>query len=256
MLSNKLIGRLRSSIIRLMRTTPLAHKAVLLTVVIGIIIMAVVDNFMAFYLQKDLQAKLSGELYREAIVDLVNFDHYVDSHRLSAMVMVSRTEFNDFAHHRRFKDRGEIKIHTKPPAWIPPFNELELFPNVQYALFFDEIGRLEEVFQNSSDAAPKILLRQAAYLLSQSSSKTMLANIGSVPYLLASQSLTDNNNQALASIMLASRIDENFLFRAMGPLSQEHIIALLAADKPLVRTSSHPDLLPAGQLLDKSKLPL
>jgi two-component sensor histidine kinase len=95
---------------------------------------------------------------------------------------------------------------------------------------------------------PAAFLKPSSFLMQLSSQQNLMTTINDKPYLLSSDSLYDSEDNVIASLLLVTAIDNDFLINSQreGP---QHMSALAAGSPSRVIASNKPDLLPAGTRL-------
>ncbi|HSQ77670.1 MAG TPA: ATP-binding protein, partial [Nitrospirota bacterium] len=148
---------------------------------------------------------------------------------------------------------ARIKWHDEVPSWLPDSSVLRKFVHFHYALLIDSGGRVREIYQGVPEPPPASLLRPSALLRQISHDQSYMTSLGGVPYLLTSEPVRDGAGRALATLMLAVELDDDFLMYALGLSTEEDIVALAAGDEPRVVASNRPDLIPHGVLVESLK---
>lgn len=251
---------LKSLIIALHKRVSLTIKMILVTVMVGVFVWVVVDQIQTHNLKSIFRAQFAERLSDQAMEDRLNFDRYVKVHHQSVRLFVAQKNFSDYIEKKK-KDWSteapiQIKYYRRLPQWFPGLSVLRIFAKPRYALLLDSRGRVREVYHGRSRKGrlPPSLLQPTSLLLAKSRGQSFLTEINGASFLVAAESFFGFKGELLATLMLTSPIDEEFLNASLGRHQHEHIIALLTlGEKPQILTSSNLDELPAGTLLDTLK---
>jgi nitrogen fixation/metabolism regulation signal transduction histidine kinase len=80
-----------------------------------------------------------------------------------------------------------------------------------------------------------------------------MTNIAGVPYLISTKEITGALEKSPGFLMLASPIDNEFLFLALGAHQKESIVAIADDQQKVIIASSHADLIPADAKISDLK---
>lgn len=232
---------------------PVTAKGLLVTIIVGIVAWAVIDYFQSRELKRIFVSQLEERLDREAQEDRIRFDAYVKAHHESVRLLVSQKGFTDYiAKSLDWKGAGVV-FHKELPEWLPKPSVLRSLVHVRYALLLDGKGIVKEIYQGVPDPPPGELHRPTALLRQLSHNQAFMTYIGDIPFLVASESLSEpvkGAQRTRATLMLASPLDDEFLTSSQRPYHGQ-IFALtfgLVTDPGLNRVlvSTHPNLVPPG----------
>lgn len=237
-----------------LRNCSLTLKMLLLTAVVGVVVWALSDAVQTSVLSEVFREKLSERLSREAEKQRIMFDRYVKGHHTAVKLFVTTSHLHDYIENTDWATKPavtkDIKYYSRPPSWLPRLSVMRNFLQPRYLLLLDTDNHVREVYQASKEGLPDKLLRPDNMLLRLSHDQGYLTKIDNAPYLVASEKILDKTGKAVATLVLASPLDEQFLIASQGSLlSDQSAIALLAEHDPLILVSSNPALIQAGNYL-------
>ena len=249
---------LRALIVYIKKRVPLPLKMTLMTIVLGLVVWAVLDHIQTNKLKNIFQAQLAERLSKQAMEDRLSFDRYVKVHHQLVRLFVTQNNFSNYIENKdkewSTEDVIQIRSYMRIPLWFPNLSVLRTFAKPRYALLLDSQGKVREVYESRrQQTTPQSLLQTPPLLLAKSHGQSFLTGIDATPYLVASESLFDSYGGILATLMIASPIDEEFLTASLGPFIQEHknLVALLTpGGKPQILTSNNLAELPIGTPLE------
>jgi PAS domain S-box-containing protein len=240
---------------KILRRIPLAPKLLILTLLVGVVVWGILDHTQTKELRRIFETNLARRLAEVAQDNRMRFDNYVGSYEQAAKLIASQKSIIDYSA-SRIGHRGGAKLvtwHSGPPPWLPDSSVMRKFVHIHYALLIDAGGRVREVYQAWPDPPPASLLRPSALLRQMSNNQSFMTSLDNVPYLLTSEPIRTGTGRALATLMLAVDLDDDFLMYALGLTAEQNIVALAAGDVPRIIASNRPDLIPAGTALDSLK---
>jgi len=239
---------------KILSRIPLAPKLLIFTFLVGVVAWGVLDYAQTKKLHQIFDTSLARRLTVRAQDSRMRFDNYVGTYQQATKLISSQKSIIDHAAaNLEAHGSGRIKWHTEVPSWLPDSSVLRKFVHFHYALLIDTGGRVREVYQGVPKPPPPPLLRPSALLRQISDDQSYMTSLGGVPYLLTSEPISDGAGRALATLMLAVELDDDFLMYALGLTTEEDIIALAAGDEPRVVASNRPDLIPDGVLVESLK---
>jgi PAS domain S-box-containing protein len=232
----------------------LTTKMVLLTVIVGIVAWSALDYFQTRTVKGIFLSQLKERLNREAQEDRIRFDNYIKAHHQSVRLMAAQKRLIDYVSGQGWTDTSDVLFHKRPPGWLPKPSVMRSFVQIRYALLLDAAGRAIEVYQGMPEAPPEALLYPTVLLRQLSHNQAFMTYVDSAAFLITSESIRDARGRLLASLMLASPLDEDFLIASKGPyhggIFAQLTFALVTGEKPRILVSTNPALLPAGTLFE------
>ncbi len=224
---------------------------VVIVIVLGsFAVWAVLNHVHTLELRKIFQQQLAEKLSQEALEDRLNLDRYVAAHNQLVRVLAEQTQLRAYITRQNWSSQDIVHINywQKQPPWLPRLSALGTFTRPRHTLLLDAKQRVREVYRSSEEKLPASLLRPDSYLLERSHDQSFITTLDGVPYLTAAESVTNAKGAVLATLMLASPIDDEFLVDSQG-IYRGRLIALVMGDSSKILTSSDLNLLPAEALL-------
>ncbi len=240
-----------------LRKIPLTIKMVLLTVFVGVTVAFVLNYFQSRTVKNIFQNQLKERLSLESQEDRIRFDNYIKAHHQSVKLLISQRQLQDFFNQSGWLHKKEIIFHRKPPKWLPRSSVLRSLVQIRHALLLDSKGMTRQVYQSIPEQLPQALLHPTELLFQLSHNQAFMTTLEGKPYLLASESLRNDSEETIATILLASPLDEEFLIASQG-LYHGRIFALLTfalvtGENPKVLISTEPGVLPSGTFIDDAQ---
>lgn len=236
---------------------PLTVKMVFLTVMVGLFAGGVLDYFQTRTVKSIFMAQLEERLNLEAQEDRIRFDNYVKAHHQAVKLLTSQKRLMDYINSGEWAGRSEVRFHHQPPSWMPRTSVLRALIRIRHALLLDESGKAWEIYQGIPEPLPETLLRPTELLRQLSYNQSFMTTIEGRPYLISSESLRDDKDMVIATLMLASPLDKEFLIASQGTYHGRIFallnFALVSGEKPEILISTEPARLPSGTLLDDLK---
>jgi diguanylate cyclase (GGDEF)-like protein len=224
----------------------------LVTIVAGFAIGGALDYYQGHKLRGVLHAQLTERLRKQAHEDRIRFDSYVSAHDKAVTLIVSQKRFLDYIGGKRFSRRmtSQTIFLKEVPLWLPESSVLRSLVYIRYAILSDAEGNAREIYQSLPDSPPKALLQPSDLLMKLTSNQSLMTDVDGIPFLVTSQSVTNSHGRLLATLMLASPIDSEFLFSSQGALPDQDIVALLDGKSLRILATNKPDLVSVGSKLD------
>lgn len=239
---------------RFLQRIPLTVKMVFVTVVVGFGAWAVLDYFQTRTVQAIFLSQLTQRLNQEAQEDRIRFDNYVKAHHQAARLLTSQKRLIDYIASDEWRNRSQVRFHQQPPSWLPRSSVLRALIRIRHALLLDENGKTWEIYQGVPEPLPEELLHPTELLRQLSYNQSFMTTLGGVPYLITSESLRNDGEKVIATLMLASPLDKEFLIASQGTYHGRIFallnFALVSGEKPGILVSTEPERLPAGTLLE------
>ncbi len=207
----------------------LTFKMVLVTVVIGISLWAFLDYVQSARLKKIFYVQLLDRLSEQSMEWRIRLDRYIRYHYDTALIIASQKDFNDYIIKQDWRKEGpvQIKYYHESPEWFLTPSVLRALVRPRYAMLIDAKGRVREVYSRYIDTPAPELLHPEQLMMIKSQEQTFVTEINTRHYVISSVPLPDDCGKLLATVMLASPIDEEFLNSAIGTLQPGYLIALV-----------------------------
>ncbi len=232
-----------------LRSISLTVKSLLLTLTVGMIVWVILDYLQGKDIQELFLYELLEGLENQAKEDRALFDKHIQSHQKAAKLIVSQKRFQDYVLSDNWQN-SEVHEHYRPPQWLPSASVMRAFFPARQAMLINDEGKVQEIYYNAPDDLPETLSQPGALLQQLSHNQAYMTTIEGKPFVLSAQSLRDDTNQVIATLMLVSPIDDEFLIASQGTSRPEGlVVALLEGQPERIMASSNPDTLAVGALV-------
>ncbi|MBF0487499.1 MAG: PAS domain S-box protein [Nitrospirae bacterium] len=228
----------------------LTLKMVVITVAVSVGLGAGLGYYSTSRLADSLDAQMQERLARRAVADRAKFDTYVIGFHQTAVLLSKQHSIVNYVKGDKWNKNKSIITQEEIPPWLPGTAVLRLIADFTYAALFDAEGNPMEVFTVDSEPIPSALLGKRGALNQMSRGQAFLTMLDGVPYIIASEKVTDETDKPLATLMLAHALDDQFL---LSIDSSGNIIALIMGKEPAVLASNDPDAIAHGTLVSSLK---
>ena len=237
-----------------LRKHSLMLKMLLSAVLIGLVVWAITDSIQNYSLKNIFERKLAERFSWQAEKQRIMFDRYVKNHHQAVKLFIGSQKLKEFIDSPDWQESNAEKTYISPPPWLPSLSIIRNIIQPRYMLLLDAKGNCRELYKASTGPAPEILRHLDSTQLNLSHGQGFLTNLNNKPFLLASEKIIDSNNKTIATLLLASPLDEEFLIASQASaLADSNVIALLSEDQPTILVSSNSNLIPSGTNLDSLK---
>ena len=235
----------------------LTLKMLLITIIVGVTTWSFLDLLQLSTIDEAFNAALSERLNEGETENRILFDRYVKSFHQNAKFIISQKQFFNYIKKISYEKwslflsaQDQIKYYEELPQWLPGSSILSSITHFRYAFLLDDRGSVREVFKRFAELPPKLLLKPGYLLQKLNTQKTLLTSINGNLYLITSETLYGSQGRSLATLMLATPVDNEFLADSQD---KDHLMAYAAGENPQILASNRGDLLPAGTLLESLK---
>ncbi len=239
----------------LRQKTSLTVKMVMVTIILGVSLWALLDFIQSNELKKIFYVQLFEKLTKQSMEDRLHIDRYIRSHNQSAKIIVAQKSFSDYILSRQWSAKHPVHIDylSQVPKWYLKSSALRILARPRYAILLDPMQRVREVYFSRHYPPPNsMLLEPSPLLLSKGLEQSFVINIENVPYIITSERLLGKEGESLATLMLASPIDEEFINSAKGPFIPSRLLALVSIeDESRIIVSSNHKELPPGTTINE-----
>lgn len=240
---------MKSRIADLHNSIPLPMKMVVLTIIVSLSVWVALDYFQTKELRSIYHAELTVQLNKEAMDSRSGFNRYVKSFQDTSILFVTQKKFSDYIKKQGWSatDNIIIKYTGRSPEWFPKRSMIRTFASPRHALLLDPGGRVREVYSSRKEPIPQSLLNPTQILIHKSHDQIFMTNLDEIPYTISSEPYYDQTGKLLATLVLASPLDNEFIYSSLKYFSSEHLVALLTAgEDPHILTSNNLEILPVG----------
>jgi len=237
---------------KLLQRISLSLKMAILSLVIGLILWGILDYIQTQRIKNMFYTQLIETLNKQTELDRHHFDRYLRAFYQTAQLIGSSRTLHDYVEQQEWSSEGDVKVvyHSQSPAWLQAPERLGAIVNFRYIILLDSASRIREVYHGQAPPPPKALFNLDIFSILYSKWQSVLTPVDRTIYLLSSSPLTDPEGKKLATLMLATPIDENFLKKSLDISTDEHIVALMTSeDTPRVLISSNIEEVPPGTTL-------
>ncbi len=239
--------------INMFKHVPLTLRMLLITVMVGVATWGVLDPLQTRNISKTFNIQLNDKLQEDAHESRLLMNKYIQSFHQIARLILSQKIFYDYIEevgNKKWssvaKNADPVTYIEEPPQWMPRSSILRLFPHFHYSLLIDNKGFIREVYKNTSESLPQAVLQPSYFLLQLSHQQNLMTTIDNKPYMVATESLHDSQDNLLATLLLATPIDDEFLISSQGSGPSQHMVALIGGTPPKVFASNMPNFLHTG----------
>jgi len=230
---------------------------VFITIIIGFMAGGVLDYFQTRTVRNIFMKQLEERFSIEAQEDRIRFDNYVKGYHQAVKLLSSQKRLVDYIDSKEWTNHSKVRFHRLPPEWLPRTSVLRALVRIRHALLLDAEGKAWEIYQSVPESLPEALLHPTALLRQLSYNQSFMTSIEGRPFLISSESLSDVEGNTIATLMLASPLDKEFLIASQGTYHGRIFallnFALVSGEKPDVLISTEPEILPTGALLEDLK---
>jgi len=233
------------------RECSLTTKMLALTALVGLMVWLVSDAIHTHRLESVFNLKLYERFSRQAEKQRIFFDRYVKRHHKAVILFKENQNLKSYVVRKKWNGPSQPITYKQTPPWLPKLSVIRSFIQPRYLMLLDENGMVREIYQAGSHPPPPSILQPSRMLLELSHNQGYLTTFNDAPYIIASARITGKNKKTLATLMLASPLDEEFLIASQGSsLADTNVIALLAEGQPTILVSSNSSRVLPGTSLD------
>jgi len=243
-----------------LRRIPLALQTVALVLVVGILVWLVLDSIQGQELRETFLAELSNELNERAKEDRRIFDRHIQGIHDAAKLIVEQKQFWDHINSPAWstiQQTSKVLHHHELPSWLPRASILRSFFHASHAMLLDSKGMAREVYHHiphppdESDVSINLLNPTELLQLLSHNQAYMTSLDGQAVVIAIRQAKVAG--KLMATLMLISAIDNEFLFEARHQFETDNIMVLLDPMHNEVVASSNQELAPSGTSVDELK---
>lgn len=230
----------------------LTFKMLIITAMLGVVVWLISDNYQTRTLKQLFNEKLAERFGIEAEEHRTRFDRQVKIYSQTAKLLAGTHQLYEHLSQQAWRvGAGQLPVfHEDSPPWMPAHSVLRQFVMPRYTFLLDAEGRVREVYNwdRTQPAAP--LLKPTPLMLALSANQSYLTMLESKPYLLSAEPV-HVRGQHVATLLVATPIDSEFLRESQSLATTAHTIALLSEDAETILVSSDPERVPSGIHLEE-----
>jgi PAS domain S-box-containing protein len=234
---------------------PLTLKMTIVTLMVGLLVWVVLDYQHTRSLRDTLLKHFTYMLKQEAKENRRLFSDYLKGYRGAAKTIIITDSFNK--HLDGLVKKGwsmekdfEVIYHSETPRWLPSHSVLRSLVHIDYVFLLDEKQKVREVYLGSKKEFPPSLLKPENRLLRLSQGQSFLSSFNGDPFLVRSEPVVNARQEVIATLILVSALDTDFLMASQGHINPNNMLALVEGKDSRIVSSSHPHLFPPGTTLE------
>ncbi len=225
----------------------LTLKMLILTAMLGMAIWFISDSYQTRTLSALFNEKLAERFSLQAQEHRTRFDRYVKIYSQAAKLLASADQLHDYLNTPawRHDTSTKPKFYDETPAWMPEHSVLRPFVMPRYTILLDAHRRVREVYNwDRSLPSPKVM-PPGPLLMTLATNQSYLTSLDEQPYLVTAEPVRQHGKQ-IATLVLASPLDSEFMGESQTLSTTRYTVALLAEDDETILVSSDPRLIPNG----------
>ncbi len=225
----------------------LTLKMLILTAVLGMTVWFISDSYQTSMLQELFNKKLAERFGIQAQYHRTRFDRHVKIYSQAAKLLANTNQLAEYLLNTDWNDHNYSSpvYHQDTPQWMPNHSILRQFVMPRFAILLDNTGQVREIYNWDNTQPAAQLLPPASLLLTLSTNQSYLTQLADAPYLVTTEPV-QVRGQHMATLILASPLDSNFLRESQAYSTSQHTVALLAEDDDTILVSSDPKMVPNG----------
>jgi diguanylate cyclase (GGDEF)-like protein len=225
----------------------LTFKMLIITALLGMAVWLISDSYQTRTLKQIFNEKLAERFSVEAQEHRTRFDRQVKIYSQTAKLLAGTHQLHDYLGQTAWRDAADRPLvhHEDTPPWMPAHSILRQFVMPRYTILLDSTGVARELFNWDRSLPPPLLLSPSPLLLSLSVNQSYLTLLASQPYLVTSEPVYIRGRH-VATLLLATPLDSEFLRESQSLATTAHTVALLSEDAETILVSSDPDKVPNG----------
>lgn len=240
----------------MLKNASITVKILILTSLLGVGIWLASDHYQTDSLRHIFHGKLAERFSREAQEHRTRFDNYVKVYAQAATLVASTKALHSHIHERLAIKRpgpDQIVRHEQSPPWMPGHAVMRKFVLPRYAQLLDAEGNTRELYYWNQQPPPPGFIDPSPLLIRLAYRQSYLTTLNNQPFLVTVEHIEDDSGKRLASVMLGTPLDSQFLRETQRLSSTHATVALLDEDQQTILVSSNPKLIPSGTRLAEVK---
>ena len=236
-----------NSSLTMLKRCGLTLKMLILTAMLGMAVWLISDSYQTRALKQIFNEKLAERFGIEAQEHRTRFDRQVKIYSQMAKLLAGTHQLHAHLSQVAWRDaaNGPPVHHEDTPPWMPVHSILRQFVMPRYAILLDATGTARELFNWDRTQPPAPLLAPSPLLLALSVNQSYLTMLAEKPYLVSAEPVRIRGRH-VATLLVATPLDSEFLRESQSLATTRHTVALLSEDAETILVSSDPDKVPAG----------
>jgi diguanylate cyclase (GGDEF)-like protein len=219
----------------------------ILTALLGMAVWLISDSYQTRTLKEIFNEKLADRFGIEAQEHRTRFDRQVKIYSQTAKLLGGTHQLHEHVGQAAWREAADSPLvhHEDTPPWMPAHSILRQFVMPRYTILLDATGTPRELFNWDRTLPPDALLAPSPLLLALSDNQSYLTILAAEPYLVSAERV-HIRGQHVATLLVATPLDSEFLRESQSLATTAHTVALLAEDAETILVSSDPDKVPNG----------
>lgn len=238
------------------RHTPLTLKALLVSVVLGLLFWLAMDFWQTRQVQSIFRSYLLGQLEEYAQRDRTHLDGYFRAQTQAAKLLPHQDIFVRYFEtvEKSWLNNPEGSVLNWPsnqqPPWLPPRSVVRSLAYAPYTLLLDSDYSVREQFQNAGlpPLPDKLLKDNLADLVGADGTNTIF-KYQDIVYLITSSALADADGIPTVFLVFIAPLDDNFLTLFHFKAKNYGTMVFIDTNNNQIFASSRPDTISSGSLL-------
>lgn len=225
----------------------LTLKMLILTALLGMAVWLISDSYQTRTLKEIFNEKLADRFGIEAQEHRTRFDRQVKIYSQTAKLLAGTHQLHEHLGQAAWREAASSPLvhHEDTPPWMPAHSILRQFVMPRYTILLDATGTPRELFNWDRTLPPDALLTPSPLLLALSDNQSYLTILAAEPYLVSAERVRIRGRH-VATLLVATPLDSEFLRESQSLATTAHTVALLAEDAETILVSSDPDKVPNG----------
>ena len=243
--------------VSLLNRIPLSAKTLAFCLIFGLSFWFASDYLQNTLLQNILFKQSKKNISIQAEAQRMRLDRYVKQYFLGAKLIATQANFQKYIGSitllgwpNLLEENIEVIHHKTPPEWLPSRSLMRNFIKARYIILLDSKNRPREIYHKGDEHIINLFTESGNILFQSSLSQSFLTLHNEKPFIIASHKIYNDAKQLTASIVMATPLDDEFLFRAQGVTTGKTLVALTSGLPPYILASNDINLLPVGTAVD------
>ncbi|MDH4318757.1 MAG: EAL domain-containing protein, partial [Desulfobulbaceae bacterium] len=230
------------------RKLSIAWKVLGASLVIGVIVWSILDYYQNRKLRAIFNSQLDASLESQAREDRAFFDVYIRSYSNAIRLLTSQHGLFEYMSLQNWSHpAGDPVVRKTFPSWLPGRAVLRAMPYSRYFILIDEEGNVREIYTSSPDDPIPVFFKHPSELFRRlSHNQTYLTEIEGQPYIVTAGQVKDAHFKVSGNMMLASPLDNEFMYESQIVMRSDSLIALVDNNKGQVIAVNKPENINIG----------
>ncbi len=233
---------------------PLTRKVLAVSFFLCAAIWGILDQYQTVKLRRLFNEQLNSNLQAQAIEDRAYFNTYIRSFGMAGRIIVSQKRINNYLITPQWlKPKQELVTHQRSSPWLPRTSILRSLPFTQYFLLLNQEGAVREICKTIPGELPGPLMAPNNLLRQLSHNQTYLTKVNQYPYLITSETMHNDAGGLVATLMLVTPLDNEFLYQSLHATRRNSLVAFVDNNSGAIIASNKPEIITPGTLEEDLK---